>query len=57
MSKFSQHIDLRITYEMSVWLDKLVAEAGAESRSAMARSMLQTIMDEDEREHAAGTVA
>ncbi len=47
--KLSEDVYLRISYEMGVWIDELVREAGASGRGPMVRSMLQTIMDEDKQ--------
>jgi metal-responsive CopG/Arc/MetJ family transcriptional regulator len=49
-AKLSERVAVSITYEMGVWLDAIVVEAEADGRSAIIRSMLQTLMDEDIRE-------
>ena len=47
-AKLSDHVDIRITYEMGVWLDELVRQAGVDSRAPIVRALLQTLMDEDQ---------
>lgn len=50
-AKLSEHIDLRITYEMAEWIDGIAQEAGTNG-ATIVRSMLQTLMDEDGRDRA-----
>ena len=47
-AKLSEHVDLRITHEMAVWLDRNAREAGVPGRCPLVRAMLQTLMDEDQ---------
>jgi metal-responsive CopG/Arc/MetJ family transcriptional regulator len=51
-AKLSEDAYLRITYEMGQWLDEIARTSGAKGRSAAARALLQTLMDEDTAAHA-----
>ena len=47
-AKLSVKLNVLVTYEMSVWLDEVARETD-QTKSAAARALLQTLMDEDKQ--------